>query len=102
MTLGRLVILNNADAQSPTRTLQNFALLAAHVAAGNQAAGIRWGGELKTQMGEPYKRIIVMHLTIILGGFLTMLLRAPAAALLVLIVLKTAADLRAHRKEHTR
>lgn len=60
------------------------------------------GTDLKTQMGEPYKRIIVMHLTIILGGFLTMLLRTPAAALLLLIALKTATDLYAHRKEHSR
>lgn len=60
------------------------------------------GMDLKTQMGEPYKRIIVMHLTIIFGGFLTLLLRTPAAALLVLIALKTAADLRAHHKEHSR
>lgn len=58
--------------------------------------------DMKTQMGEPYKRIIVMHLTIILGGFLTMLLRTPAAALLLLIALKTATDLYAHRKEHAR
>ena len=60
------------------------------------------GTDLKTQMGEPYKRIIVMHLTIILGGFLTMLLRTPVAALLLLIALKTATDLYAHRKEDTR
>ena len=60
------------------------------------------GTDLKTQMGEPYKRIIVMHLTIILGGFLTMLLRTPVAALLLLIALKTATDLYAHRKEHAR
>lgn len=58
--------------------------------------------DLKTQMSEPYKRIIVMHITIIIGGFLTMLLRTPEAALLLLIALKTAADLSAHRKEHAR
>ena len=60
------------------------------------------GTDLKTQMSEPYKRIMVMHMTIIMGGFLTMLLRTPEAAVLVLIVLKTAADLRAHRGEHAR
>jgi hypothetical protein len=58
--------------------------------------------DVKTQMGEPYKRIIVMHITIIAGGFLTMLFRAPEAAVLLLIILKTAADLYAHRKEHAR
>ncbi|MBI2210064.1 MAG: hypothetical protein HYU47_05610 [Deltaproteobacteria bacterium] len=60
------------------------------------------GMDTKTQMGEPYKRIIVMHLTIILGGGLTMIFRTPAAALLLLIALKTATDLYAHRKEHSR
>jgi hypothetical protein len=53
-------------------------------------------------MSEPYKRIIVMHMTIIIGGFLTMLLRTPAAAVLLLIIFKTAADLHAHRREHAR
>ncbi|MBI2088021.1 MAG: hypothetical protein HYT78_04670 [Deltaproteobacteria bacterium] len=60
------------------------------------------GMDLKTQMSEPYKRIIVMHITIIIGGFLTMVLQAPEAALLLLIALKTATDLSAHRKEHAR
>ena len=60
------------------------------------------GMDTKTQMGEPYKRIIVMHLTIIVGGGLTMIFRTPAAALLLLIALKTATDLYAHRKEHSR
>jgi len=60
------------------------------------------GMDLKAQMSEPYKRIIVMHVTLIIGGFLTMLLRSPEAVLLLLIALKTAADLRAHRKEHAR
>lgn len=60
------------------------------------------GMDLKTQMSEPYKRIIVMHITLIIGGFLTMLLQSPEAVLLLLIALKTSADVRAHRKEHAR
>jgi len=54
----------------------------------------------KRQMSDLYKRILVMHLTVIIGGFATMLLRAPEAALLLLIAMKTAVDLRAHRKQH--
>ncbi len=54
----------------------------------------------KRQMSDLYKRIFVMHLTVIIGGFATMLLRAPEAALLLLIAMKTAVDLRAHRKQH--
>ncbi len=53
-------------------------------------------------MRDPYQRIIVMHLTLILGGFLMMLLRAPATALVLLVVLKTIADVYAHRMERLR
>jgi hypothetical protein len=56
----------------------------------------------KRLLGEPYGRIFIMHLTVIAGGWVTMLLGAPQAALLVLIALKIASDLRAHRKEHAR
>ncbi|MGH7887492.1 MAG: DUF6498-containing protein [Candidatus Binatia bacterium] len=58
------------------------------------------GAKLKQQMAEPYKRIVVMHVTVIAGGFLTLALRTPEAALLLLIMLKTGADLRAHLREH--
>jgi hypothetical protein len=56
----------------------------------------------KRLLSEPYNRIFIMHLTVIVGGWVTMLLGAPQPALLVLIALKIAADLRAHRKEHAR
>jgi hypothetical protein len=58
------------------------------------------GRKAADQMSEPYKRIIVMHLTIIFGGWLIMLLRSPVPALILLIALKTIVDLRAHRREH--
>ncbi len=58
------------------------------------------GAALKQQMTEPYKRVIIMHITVIAGGFLTLALRTPEAALLLLIALKTGADLRAHLREH--
>jgi hypothetical protein len=48
----------------------------------------------------PYPRIIVMHLTIIFGGFLTMVL-SPVFSLILLSVLKTVADVGAHIKIHT-
>ena len=50
-------------------------------------------------MTQPYARVVVLHLTIMTGGFATMALGAPMAALLVLIVLKTAIDYRAHLSE---
>jgi hypothetical protein len=50
-------------------------------------------------MSEPYKRIIVMHLTIIFGGFLVMMLDNKLPALVLMIVLKVGVDLRAHLGE---
>lgn len=58
------------------------------------------GRTMSAQMSEPYKRIIVMHLTIILGGFLVMAFDSPVPALLLMIALKIGVDLRAHRAEH--
>lgn len=52
------------------------------------------------QMGEPYSRVVVLHMTILAGGFLVEILGTPFAALVLLIVLKTAIDVRAHFKEH--
>ena len=58
------------------------------------------GATVQNLMATPYKRIIVMHVTIIFGGWLTMMLKTPAPALALLILLKIAADLRAHTREH--
>lgn len=58
------------------------------------------GATVQNLMAAPYKRIIVMHVTIIFGGWLSMLLKTPAPALALLILLKIAADLRAHTREH--
>ena len=52
------------------------------------------------QMGEPYKRIVVLHVTIIFGGWVILLLGSPLPALVLLVALKTGVDLAAHRKEH--
>jgi len=60
----------------------------------------RRGRTLHKQMMEPYGRIIVMHVSIIFGGFAVMALGTPAAVLVLFIALKTAVDLRAHLKEH--
>jgi hypothetical protein len=51
---------------------------------------------LIAQMAEPYARIVVMQVTIIIGGFLIEALGTPVAALVLLIALKIAADLRGH------
>ena len=58
------------------------------------------GATVQRLMATPYKRVIVMHLTIIFGGWITMMLKTPAPALALLILLKIAVDLRAHTLEH--
>jgi hypothetical protein len=50
-------------------------------------------------MAQPYTRVVVLHITILVGGFLAKAAGAPVAALVVLIALKTAIDLRAHLAE---
>jgi len=52
------------------------------------------------QMGQPYSRVMVLHVTILAGGFLVAMLGTPIAALVLLVVLKIAIDVRAHLKEH--
>ncbi len=51
---------------------------------------------LSSVMQEVYRRVIVLHVTILVGGFLVTALGSPLWALLVLVVLKTALDLNGH------
>ena len=50
-------------------------------------------------MGQPYARVVVLHVTILIGGAAAGALGQPVPALVLLIVLKTAIDLRAHLAE---
>ncbi len=56
--------------------------------------------EITALMSQPYGRVVILHVTIIIGGFLAMLLGAPVAALLFLIVLKVVIDITTHLREH--
>ncbi|MFK7957968.1 MAG: DUF6498-containing protein [Lysobacterales bacterium] len=49
-------------------------------------------------MRAAYQRVAVLHITILVGGFLVSMLGSPLWALLVLVVLKTAMDLKGHLK----
>jgi len=51
-------------------------------------------------MSSPYGRIVVMHIAILAGGFLTMAIGSPAPLLVVLVVLKTILDVSLHNREH--
>jgi hypothetical protein len=52
-------------------------------------------------MVMPYGRIIVMHVTLLAGGFAVILLGEGRVLLASLVLLKTAADARQHVREHS-
>jgi hypothetical protein len=54
------------------------------------------------QMAQPYGRVVVMHVTILVGAFVMTLIGTPLAALVALVVMKTVIDLRLHVREHDR
>ncbi len=53
-------------------------------------------------MIAPYRRVIILHLTILGGGMLVMALGEPVLALMLLVVLKIVIDVVTHRNEHKR
>lgn len=54
---------------------------------------------VKTQMTEPYSRIIFMHLVLIIGGGAALVLGDTVPVLMVIIAAKIVVDLRAHFRE---
>lgn len=65
------------------------------------------GGEYRHQsvnalMSAPYKRIVVLHVAIIAGGFGVMALGSPMALLVLLVILKLGLDVYLHGREHRR
>ncbi|MEM8769085.1 MAG: DUF6498-containing protein [Pseudomonadota bacterium] len=55
---------------------------------------------IKELMVKPYRRIIVLHLTIIAGGFALTALDEPTVGLVILVLVKTGSDVWHWRKEH--
>jgi hypothetical protein len=51
------------------------------------------------QAGAPYARVVVLHLTILFGGFISISLGNPIGALVALVTLKIALDLALHLRE---
>ena len=51
-------------------------------------------------MASPYGRVAVMHIAILAGGFFAMTVGSPAVLLAVLVVLKTALDVKLHNRSH--
>jgi hypothetical protein len=52
------------------------------------------------QMFAPYGRLVILHLAIILGAFISIAIGSPIGALIVLVILKTIVDLTLHLREH--
>ena len=59
------------------------------------------GRTMALQMQEPYRRVMIMHMTLIFGGFLALALGTSIGALMLLLVLKIVADLRGHLSQHS-
>ena len=79
------------------------ALLASHVVS--FFTNFLGRGEYKQRslgslMAAPYARVVILHVTILGGGFLAMSLGSPTWALVILVVLKIVVDLGAHLFEH--
>ena len=54
------------------------------------------------QMFAPYGRLIVLHITIIVGGMAIAITGAPSAVVAILVLLKTGMDLGFHLAQHRR
>jgi hypothetical protein len=52
------------------------------------------------QMFAPYGRLVILHLTILFGAFVSLAIGSPVGAILALVVVKTVADLGLHLREH--
>lgn len=52
------------------------------------------------QMFAPYRRVVVLHVTIVIGAFMSLMFGSPVGAIVVLVLLKTGIDLALHRREH--
>jgi hypothetical protein len=51
-------------------------------------------------MGQPYARVVVMHIALLVGCFGVAALNSPVPLLLVLVALKTILDVKLHLREH--
>jgi uncharacterized protein DUF6498 len=80
-----------------------IALLASHVASfllnyiGRREYLTR---SIGAQMSAPYARVVILHVTILLGAYAAALIGQPIGALMILVGLKTLLDLWLHLREH--
>ena len=55
---------------------------------------------VKALMMAPYRRIVVLHITILAGGFALTALNEPVAGLIILVAVKTASDVWHWQRDH--
>lgn len=87
---------------TPTLLAGALVLLASHGYSffHNYIGGRQYlSAELDKQMFQPYKRIVVVHLFILAGGFLMTMFTLPVLAVVLFIALKTAIDGWSHQRE---
>ncbi len=51
-------------------------------------------------MLQPYGRVVIMHITVLFGGFLVLIFGSPVVGLILLVVLKIVVDTWAHLRQH--
>jgi len=97
-------VVSHVLSQAPTEWLIGFAALA--VSHGlSLVVNYFYGGEYREAnvgrlMGAPYKRVVVLHVAILAGGWAAAVMDSPLPMLLVLVVLKTGLDAVLHLREH--
>lgn len=58
--------------------------------------------KLKELMVQPYSRVVILHITIVIGAFLVMISNAPNYILVILVLLKIFIDVKTHMREHNK
>lgn len=58
------------------------------------------GQTVATLMNAPYNRIVILHITIIVGGIAITELGAPLYLVVILVLVKILVDITMHRREH--
>lgn len=93
-----------AAVRSPPIVWAAAALLVSHafsLVSNDWFGGERRQHDARALMTRPYRRVVVMHITILVGGLAITLLGSPIWALAVLVVAKLGMDLRLHLREHS-
>lgn len=55
---------------------------------------------INQQMGQPYKRVVILHLAILFGAFPLLVFQTSFWAIAILVIVKTGIDVALHMREH--